>query len=59
VLAGWSKETIGHHIVRNNTVSHCEQAGIVGSLGPVFSVVTGNSIHDIYVRKLFSALSMR
>lgn len=52
--AGWSKETIGHHIVRNNTVSHCEQAGIVGSLGPVFSVVTGNSIHDIYVRQLFS-----
>ncbi len=52
--AGWSKETIGHHIVRNNTVSHCEQAGIVGSLGPVFSVVTGNTIHDIYVRQLFS-----
>lgn len=52
--AGWSKETIGHHTVRNNTVSHCEQAGIVGSLGPVFSVVTGNTIHDIYVRQLFS-----
>jgi alpha-N-arabinofuranosidase len=52
--AGWSKETIGHHMVRNNTVSHCEQAGIVGSLGPVFSVVTGNTIHDIYVRQLFS-----
>lgn len=52
--AGWSKETIGHHIVRNNTISHCEQAGIVGSLGPVFSVVTGNTIHDIYVRQLFS-----
>jgi alpha-N-arabinofuranosidase len=52
--AGWSKETIGHHIVRNNTVSHCEQAGIVGSLGPVFSVVTGNTIHDVYVRQLFS-----
>lgn len=52
--AGWSKETIGHHIVRNNTVSHCEQAGIVGSLGPVFSVVTDNTIHDIHVRQLFS-----
>lgn len=52
--SGWSKERIGHHIVRNNTISHCEQAGIVGSLGPVFSVVTGNTIHDIHVRQLFS-----
>jgi alpha-L-arabinofuranosidase len=56
--AGWNKETIGHHIVRNNTVSHCEQAGIVGSLGPAFSVVTGNTIHDIHVRRLFSGAEM-
>ena len=51
---GWSKENIGHHLVRNNIISHCEQAGIVGSLGPAFSTVTGNIIHDIYVRRLFS-----
>ncbi|MFH1918879.1 MAG: right-handed parallel beta-helix repeat-containing protein [Planctomycetota bacterium] len=55
---GWNKETIGHHIVRNNTISHCEQAGIVGSLGAVFSVVSGNIIHDIHVRKLFSGAEM-
>jgi alpha-N-arabinofuranosidase len=55
---GWNKETIGHHIVRNNTISHCEQAGIVGSLGPIFSVVTGNTIHDIHVRQLFSGAEM-
>ena len=55
---GWNKETIGHHIVRNNTVSHCEQAGIVGSLGPIFSVVSGNVIHDIHVRQLFSGAEM-
>ena len=55
---GWHKETIGHHIVRNNTISHCEQAGIVGSLGPIFSVVTGNTIHDIHVRQLFSGAEM-
>ena len=55
---GWNKETIGHHVVRNNTVSHCEQAGIVGSLGPVFSVVTGNTIHDIHVRQLFTGAEM-
>jgi alpha-N-arabinofuranosidase len=55
---GWNKETIGHHVVRNNVISHCEQAGIVGSLGPIFSVVTGNTIHDIHVRKLFSGAEM-
>jgi alpha-L-arabinofuranosidase len=50
---GWSKEIIGHHIVRNNVISHCEQAGIVGSLGAIFSRITGNTIHDIHVRRLF------
>jgi alpha-N-arabinofuranosidase len=58
VAVGWSKETIGHHIVRNNTISHCEQAGIVGSLGAAFSAVTGNTIHDIHVRRLFSGAEM-
>jgi alpha-N-arabinofuranosidase len=55
---GWSKENIGHHVVRNNTISHCEQAGIVGSLGAVFSEITGNVIHDIHVRRLFSGAEM-
>lgn len=51
---GWNKATIGSHVVRNNHISHCEQAGIVGSLGAVFSRITGNVIHDIHVRRLFS-----
>jgi hypothetical protein len=55
---GWNKATIGHHIVRNNTVSHCEQAGIVGSLGAAFSTVTGNTIHNIHVRRLFTGAEM-
>ena len=55
---GWNKNTIGHHIVRNNTISHCEQTGIVGSLGAVFSTVSGNTIHDIHVRRLFSGAEM-
>ena len=55
---GWNKETIGHHIVRNNIVTHCEQAGIVGSLGPIFCLVTGNTIHDIHVRQLFGGAEM-
>jgi alpha-N-arabinofuranosidase len=54
----WTKENIGHHIVRNNTISHCEQAGIVGSLGAAFSTVTGNVIHDIHVRRLFTGAEM-
>lgn len=55
---GWSKENIGHHIVRNNVISHCEQAGIVGSLGAVFSEITGNTIHDIHVQRLFGGAEM-
>ncbi len=55
---GWSKENIGHHVVRNNHISHCEQAGIVGSLGAVFSTITGNLIHDIHIRQLFSGAEM-
>jgi len=55
---GWSKENVGHHIVRNNTISHCEQAGIVGSLGAAFSTVTDNTIHDIHVRQLFTGAEM-
>ncbi|MHC4173597.1 MAG: right-handed parallel beta-helix repeat-containing protein [Planctomycetota bacterium] len=55
---GWSKENIGHHEVRNNHISHCEQAGIVGSMGAVFSTITGNVIHDIHIRQLFSGAEM-
>lgn len=51
---GWTRENIGHHIVRNNTISDCGQAGIVGSLGAAFSTISHNTIHDIHVRRLFS-----
>ena len=54
----WTKENIGHHIVRNNHISHCEQTGIVGSLGCAFSTVTGNTIHDIHIRRLFTGAEM-
>ncbi|MGH7952307.1 MAG: right-handed parallel beta-helix repeat-containing protein [Limisphaerales bacterium] len=55
---GWSKENIGHHIVRDNVISHCEQAGIVGSLGGTFSSISNNVIHDIHVRNWFSGAEM-
>lgn len=55
---GWSGDNIGHHIVRNNHISHCEQTGVVGSLGAVFSTISGNDIHDIHIRALFTGAEM-
>lgn len=55
---GWSRDRIGHHIVRRNTISHCEQAGIVGSLGAAFCTVEDNTIHDVHVRRLFTGAEM-
>lgn len=50
---GWSKEKIGSHIVRDNEIFHCEQAGIVGSLGGVYSEIYNNHIHDIWTKRIF------
>ena len=55
---GWNKNTVGGHTVRNNHIHHCEQTGVVGSLGCSFSTVTGNEIHDIHVRGLFGGAEM-
>ena len=55
---GWNKETIGNHIVRNNIISHCGQSGISGSLGAIFSKITGNEIHTIHVNQLFTGHEM-
>ncbi len=53
VADGWSKDKIGSHIVRNNTIFNCEQAGICGSLGAIFSQITHNHIYNIWTKKLF------
>ncbi len=45
---GWSKENIGSHIVRNNTIFNCEQTGICGSMGAAFSTIEGNNIYNIH-----------
>jgi alpha-L-arabinofuranosidase len=55
---GWHKGTIGNHVVRGNHISHCEQTGVVGSLGCAFSTVTGNEIHEIHVHQLFGGAEM-
>ncbi len=51
---GWSKERIGSHLVRNNVIYNCEQAGIVGSLGAVFSTIEQNHIYNIWTKRQFS-----
>ncbi len=50
---GWSKENIGSHIVRNNTIYDCGQTGIVGHMGCVFSEIYGNHIYNIGNKKEF------
>lgn len=44
---GWNKENIGTHIVRRCEIHHCEQAGIAGRMGAIFSLIEGNHIHHI------------
>ncbi|MBE0659783.1 MAG: right-handed parallel beta-helix repeat-containing protein [Bryobacteraceae bacterium] len=56
--AGWSREHIGSHVVRNNTIHDCEQAGIAGSLGAVFSRITGNHIYNVWAKRQFTGAEM-
>ncbi len=44
---GWLKENIGSHIVRRCNIHHCEQGGIIGRMGGVFSIIEDNHIHHI------------
>ena len=44
---GWLKEKVGGHIIRRCNIHHCEQGGIIGRMGAVFSVIEDNHIHHI------------
>ena len=55
---GWSKENVGSHIVRNNTISNCEQTGICGDMGAIFSQIYDNHIYDIYVKRQWGGFEM-
>jgi len=44
---GWLKEKVGSHIIRRNNIHHCEQGGIIGRMGGVFSIIEDNHIHHI------------
>ena len=55
---GWSKENIGSHVIRNNTVSDCGQTGICGSMGGVFSVIENNDIYNIWTKRQWTGAEM-
>ncbi len=44
---GWLKERIGSHIIRHCNIHHCEQGGIIGRMGGVFSTIEDNHIYHI------------
>ncbi len=44
---GWLKEKVGSHIVRRCHIHHCEQTGIVGRMGAVFSTIEDCHIHHV------------
>lgn len=49
---GWHKDRVGGHIVRNNVIHDCEQAGIVGHMGGAFSRIYNNRIYNIHHKRL-------
>lgn len=50
---GWSKENIGSHIIRGNTIYNCEQTAICGSFGAAFSIIENNHIYNIHAKRQF------
>ncbi|MBI4875374.1 MAG: right-handed parallel beta-helix repeat-containing protein [Acidobacteria bacterium] len=56
--AGWSRENIGSHTVRNNIIFDCEQTGIAGSMGAVYSQIANNHIYNIWAKRQFTGAEM-
>jgi hypothetical protein len=50
---GFDAETVGHHIVRNNIIRNCGQAGIHGFKGWARSIIERNLIEDINKKNEF------
>lgn len=50
IRIGWSRETIGSHIIRHNVLHDCGQNGIVGHMGCIFSTIEYNHIYNIAVK---------
>jgi len=51
--ANWHKDNVGGHIVRNNIIRDCEQAGIVGHLGSAFCTIEHNHIYRIHYKRQY------
>ena len=49
----WHKDNVGGHIVRNNIIQDCEQAGIVGHLGSAFCTIENNHIFRIHHKRQY------
>ncbi len=47
IADGWTKESVGSHIIRRCHIHDCEQTGIVGHMGGAFSVIEDNEIDHI------------
>jgi alpha-N-arabinofuranosidase len=58
VKNGWTKENVGSHIIRNNIIFNCEQTGICGNMGAIFSQVYDNHIYDIYTKRQWGGFEM-
>jgi alpha-N-arabinofuranosidase len=56
--ASWTRDEAGFHIVRNNHIYDCGQAGIVGCSGGAFSRIEDNDIHDICIDETFEGDEM-
>ena len=50
---GWSRETIGSHVIRNNVIYDCGQTAIVGHMGCAFSRIEHNHIYNIATKHEF------
>lgn len=53
LLAGWCKERIGSHLIRNNVIHDCGQNGIVGHMGSAFCRIEHNHIYNISIKREF------
>lgn len=51
---GWSKESVGSHVVRDNVIHDCGQNGIVGHMGAAFSLIENNRIYNIGTKREFA-----
>ncbi|MBE5783196.1 MAG: DUF1565 domain-containing protein [Clostridiales bacterium] len=53
IRLGWDKEHVGSHVVKDNLIHDCGQAGIVGHMGCAFSRIEHNEIYRIAAKQEF------